>query len=455
MFATEAHADQALGMNGWMLRGRHVMVERCSMEAFERAIDSYIPPGGAGGGGKMLGSSPAMSGDRPPMKRPRSRSPPKREGSLAVVVKNLPFTVQKREIFRHFNGVRFAKGDTSVTIEYHKDGRPNGTALIELATERDLQTALKMHRREELGGRLVDVISIPYKEYAERVETAIKYTPKDGSSPRKASPPSSSSKDKLTRVKDEKPSMTSRGGGKDSGDVKDSKSNGSSSSKDDKSGRSKVSGSKVSGGSKVSSTGGGGGSSSAADKKEDKIFCVKMHGVPYDVTKEQIQDFFKGLQISNKGVRIVYLPNGKSSHICFVEFVTSEDCKKALAKDKEYIGSRYINISGVTKKQMMDDFYRMTDRSPPGSAVAQQVGKPGCVVSIQNLHFDATLEDILHFFRGFGPLAESVKMRYNIEDGRPMGDAMLAFRSRHEAQRAVNDMHRRQLMGRPVSLAIM
>ena len=212
MFATEAHADQALGMNGWMLRGRHVMVERCSMEAFERAIDSYIPPGGAGGGGKMLGSSPAMGGDRPPMKRPRSRSPPKREGSLAVVVKNLPFTVQKREIFRHFNGVRFAKGDTSVTIEYHKDGRPNGTALIELATERDLQTALKMHRREELGGRLVDVISIPYKEYAERVETAIKYTPKDGGSPRKASPPpSSSSKDKLTRVKDEKPSMTSRG----------------------------------------------------------------------------------------------------------------------------------------------------------------------------------------------------------------------------------------------------
>ena len=324
--------------------------------------------------------------------------------------------------------MRFAKGETSVVVEFNSDGRPAGTALIEVASPRDLACALRMHRNDELGGRRLDIINIPMKEYRERKERSQKYAPpgSDSSKPstRKSSP---APRDEGSRNKERR------------------------SSREDGTNGVKV---------KLEVREGASGADGAEPKNEERFFCARLHGVPFDVTEERVLDFFKGLQVAHKGVRIVYQSNGKASHVAFVEFVTSDDCTKALALNKQYIGTRYINIYAISKQQMLDDYHRLTEggggKAPPANnqSVAGKVGRPGCVVGVQNLHYEATLEDILSFFKGYSPIADSVKMRYSSQDGRPMGDAMLAFHSREDATRAVEQMHRRPLMGRPVSLAI-
>ena len=422
MFSVEEAAKQALRMDGWMVKGNRVRIEPCTVEEFDRVIDSYVP-------GRPAGGQVDRPMDRPmPNKRIRSRSPPKRADSLNIVVKNLPFSATKRDVFKLFTGVRFSKGDTSVHFEINKDGRPAGIALIELFSDRDLRKALNMHRQCDLNGRVLDIFAIPKEEFATRVERSQKNDP-EGS---KANPPKRAEKDEKIEKKpserspDRKPESRVQ---KDDGKTKNGKA--------DMKTREVVS------------------------KDGAKFYCVKLHGVPFDCDKSMIEGFFSGLKIAHKGIRLLYDGNSRAFHTCFVEFVSSEDCKKAVAKDKEFIGQRYINVSTVSKKQMLDEHHANMDKlnsrnaPPPGStSVANQVGRAGCVVGIQNLHFNATLEDILHFFRGFAPIASSVKMRYN-QEGRPMGDAMLAFNVREDANRAVREMDGRQLMGRSVRLAIM
>ena len=55
--------------------------------------------------------------------------------------------------------------------------------------------------------------------------------------------------------------------------------------------------------------------------------------------------FYSGCEIAGneKGVHFVTGVNGRASGEAFVELSTSEDVKKALAKDKHHIGRRYID----------------------------------------------------------------------------------------------------------------
>ncbi|KAI4330414.1 hypothetical protein MLD38_028704 [Melastoma candidum] len=86
------------------------------------------------------------------------------------------------------------------------------------------------------------------------------------------------------------------------------------------------------------------------EDKDQMVFTeiLKLRGLPFTVLKSQILDFFKDFQVIQDGVHIACRPDGKATGEAFVEFVSSEEARRAMAKDKMTIGSRYVELFPAT-----------------------------------------------------------------------------------------------------------
>lgn len=84
----------------------------------------------------------------------------------------------------------------------------------------------------------------------------------------------------------------------------------------------------------------------------------------------------------------------------------------------------------------------------------EDFGTPGCVVSMENVPFRATVEEMMTFFSEFELTQDDVIRRYN-ERGQPTGDARVAFRTPFDAQRAVKTRHMDTIHDRRISLTIL
>uniref|UniRef100_A0A915EDY9 RRM domain-containing protein n=1 Tax=Ditylenchus dipsaci TaxID=166011 RepID=A0A915EDY9_9BILA len=69
---------------------------------------------------------------------------------------------------------------------------------------------------------------------------------------------------------------------------------------------------------------------------------VFIRGLPFRVTGKEIEDFFAPLVCVN--IQVGTLGDGRSSGDGIVEFQTPQDANQALAKDRQNIGSRYVEL---------------------------------------------------------------------------------------------------------------
>lgn len=86
--------------------------------------------------------------------------------------------------------------------------------------------------------------------------------------------------------------------------------------------------------------------------------------------------------------------------------------------------------------------------------VLNNFGGPGCVVAVENLHFKASVEDIINFFRDFGVEYEDVIRRFD-DLGRPTGDARVAFQTPEMARDAAENLSFKTMMGRTIKLHVL
>lgn len=83
------------------------------------------------------------------------------------------------------------------------------------------------------------------------------------------------------------------------------------------------------------------GSSAATPADEG---CVRLRGLPYSCSKEEIANFFSGLEVVPNGITIPLDVQGRSSGEAYVQFVDKDVAERAMEKNKEKIGHRYIEI---------------------------------------------------------------------------------------------------------------
>lgn len=162
---------------------------------------------------------------------------------------------------------------------------------------------------------------------------------------------------------------------------------------------------------------------------QDEGFVVKLRGLPWSATVEDIVSFFDDCNIRNgkNGVHLTTSREGRPSGEAFVEFEDVEDLDKALERDRDHIGSRYIEVFKVNKAQM-DWFIKRCGPNHGGN-------EDGCV-RLRGLPFGCSKEEIAQFFTGLEIVPNGITLLTDYS-GRSSGEAYVQFVNKEVAEKAL------------------
>lgn len=71
---------------------------------------------------------------------------------------------------------------------------------------------------------------------------------------------------------------------------------------------------------------------------------IRMRGLPFNVTVEDIMQFFRVYNVHKDAVKIAFRYDGRPTGEAFVTFDSADSAAKALTLDRGEIGSRYIEL---------------------------------------------------------------------------------------------------------------
>jgi len=219
---------------------------------------------------------------------------------------------------------------------------------------------------------------------------------------------------------------------------------------------------------------------------------VKMRGLPYKITRNDILEFFNGLSVPLNGVHLMYNEREQPTGEAYVEFSSPEDRERAMLKDRQHIGGRYVELFRVGRSEFhasLEQFvgaYMSNQMAMPGAAanvyangmygamqqspyaqppyapsgypnmqqhmvspqqgVASGMGGGGQKMApgtlrMRGIPFRSTVDDVVRFFAGFQIVPGGVVLGQR--DGRATGDCYVTFTSPAESQRAMvmNNKH--------------
>ncbi|XP_056140657.1 heterogeneous nuclear ribonucleoprotein H1, like isoform X2 [Lampris incognitus] len=199
---------------------------------------------------------------------------------------------------------------------------------------------------------------------------------------------------------------------------------------------------------------------------------VRLRGLPFGCSKEEIVQFFSGLEIVPNGITLPMDYQGRSTGEAFVQFSTQEIAEKALKKHKERIGHRYIEIFKSSRAEVRTHYephrkalggmQRPGPYDRPGAGGrgggyngmsrissydrrrgaygggADRYGDSGSnfqsttghCVHMRGLPYRATETDIYNFFSPLNPVRVHMEVGH---DGRVTGEADVEFATHEDA----------------------
>ncbi|KAM8867831.1 copine-1 isoform 1-T2 [Synchiropus picturatus] len=176
-------------------------------------------------------------------------------------------------------------------------------------------------------------------------------------------------------------------------------------------------------------------------------FCVYLKGLPYEVDKKQVKDFFKNLSVVEDSIYIAYGPNGRATGEGFVEFKTEQDYNTALGAHMQYMGSRFIQVHPISYKGMLDKIESIRKRQSSHSDGKNQDSKtPRNCAHITNIPYNISKKDVRAFLEGVGIYEDSLKVLVDSQ-GNGLGQAILQLQTEEDGRKAER-LHRQKLNGR-------
>lgn len=171
----------------------------------------------------------------------------------------------------------------------------------------------------------------------------------------------------------------------------------------------------------------------------EEVGIVRMRGLPYSCTEEDISNFFKGLRIAKNGIKRAVV-GGRPSGEAYVVFENRQDAVDALNLNMEKIGTRFIELFSSSAREfenyLMNNFMNNVPNYAKDQVPSLPYDKRKSTLMCFGLPFTVTREQIIEFFSGF-QINEKEVVFLNNHAGRFSGNILVTFEDEMEAQRAL------------------
>ncbi|KAJ8380369.1 hypothetical protein SKAU_G00011470 [Synaphobranchus kaupii] len=183
-------------------------------------------------------------------------------------------------------------------------------------------------------------------------------------------------------------------------------------------------------------------------------FTVKLRGAPFNVKEQQVREFMAPLK--PVAIRIVKNTHGNKTGYVYVDLCSQGEVDKALGKNKDYIGGRYIEVfqaSGVTGNDRKGAGMMKQDTQLPTfhrelkeDEEAEDVSESGRLF-VRNLPYTCTEQELTDVFTKHGPLSE-VHFPIDSLTKKPKGFAFMTYMIPENAVTALSDLDGHIFQGR-------
>lgn len=82
------------------------------------------------------------------------------------------------------------------------------------------------------------------------------------------------------------------------------------------------------------------------------VVIIKMKGLPWEATAREIRQFYRGLDIREEDIHLAPSPEGKASGYAFACFHKDEEARKAMHRQGNFVGKRYIELILSSQTEM-------------------------------------------------------------------------------------------------------
>uniref|UniRef100_A0A1I8BFJ0 RRM domain-containing protein n=1 Tax=Meloidogyne hapla TaxID=6305 RepID=A0A1I8BFJ0_MELHA len=131
--------------------------------------------------------------------------------------------------------------------------------------------------------------------------------------------------------------------------------------------------------------------------QKDAACYLRCRGLPYSASESDVRKFFEDWNVVE--VSFTNSIDGKPTGECYVQFGTPQDATDAQSKDRQTIGSRYIEVfqvSDIEMEQLMKRLHMKRTMATKG------------FVRIRGLPYTCTKEQVQEFFQVSGGLARPI-----------------------------------------------
>ncbi|KAI1706208.1 RNA-binding protein sym-2 [Ditylenchus destructor] len=182
---------------------------------------------------------------------------------------------------------------------------------------------------------------------------------------------------------------------------------------------------------------------------KDAAMIIRMRGLPFQTTEQQVKDFFADPKedtgiVEPGGIMFVNRPDGRPSGDAFVLFANEAAGRRALMKHKQRIGTRYIELFRTTQAEVQQLFNRAL-KSPQVFSSALCAPKRDCI-RLRGLPYEAQVQQVVDFLgvHSRNIVFQGVHMIYN-NQGHPSGEAFIQMDSESSAASAAQSMHNKYM----------
>lgn len=183
--------------------------------------------------------------------------------------------------------------------------------------------------------------------------------------------------------------------------------------------------------------------------KELFVHTIKIKGLPTEIRRKEVKDFFKPLEILS-------IRNNKRDEVCYVSFKDESDLKFAMRKNMHFCGTSRVRLwkHDVKKSRVFKETVREKVREKEDTikrfeetlANTEPVEESGRLF-VRNLNYTCTQEDLEEVFSKYGELTE-VHFPIDKTTSLPKGYAYVEFMFPQNAARAYEELNGTIFQGR-------